>query len=108
MNTQYNKKQLLEKMSAQRDNQHKNKTEVMSQEQPKVVNKPQSDIKAIDLVISKLKKLTPDGTIIDAMDFSALPNINGNFLEELILRLTSIETLLNSVNDKLNVFTASD
>ena len=98
--SQYKKKQLLEKMSAQR--------KVASQVAHEVVNKPVSEVSSVDLVIGKIKKLTPDGTIVNALDFSALPNVNGNFLEELILRLTSIETLLNSVNDKLNVFTASD
>ena len=113
-NSQY-KKQLLEKMAQQRKNKTKVAPKVVSKvvskassQVPEVVNKPESDIKAISLVIDKLKKITPDGRLIDAMDFSSLPNINGNFLEELILRLTSIETLLNAVNDKLTVFTASD
>lgn len=68
--------------------------------------KPKSVIKSVNLIISKLQHLTPEGEVVDAMNLNTLPNRNGNFIDDVNNRLDAIETLLNTVNDKLTILTS--
>ena len=68
--------------------------------------KPKSVIRSVNLIISKLQHLTPEGEVVEAMDLSTLPNSNTNFIDDINIRLDVIETLLNTVNDKLTILTS--
>ena len=70
--------------------------------------KPKSVIRSVDLIISKLKHLTPEGEIVDAMDLNTLPDTDTNFIQDIFNRLDAIETLLNAVNDKLTILTSNE
>ena len=70
--------------------------------------KPKSVIRAVDLIVNKLKHLTPEGEIVDAMDLTTLPDTDTNFINDINNRLDTIETLLNAVNDKLTILTSNE
>lgn len=71
------------------------------------MEKPPNEIRAIDLVMSKIKRINANNEIVDAMDLSKLGDIT-NFIEHVIYKLNSIENLLNDVNNKLTILTSNE
>ena len=71
------------------------------------MEKPPNEIRAIDLVMSKIKRINANNEIVDAMDLSKLGDIT-NFIEHVIYKLNAIENLLNNVNNKLTILTSNE
>lgn len=72
------------------------------------MTKPPSEKRSVDLIVKKINRLNDNGEVVEAMNLSNLPNFNSDFITDIQTELATIQTLLNTVNDRLNSLTNSN
>ena len=72
------------------------------------MEKPLNEKRSVDLVVKKLNKINDAGEVVEAMDLSTLPNSDSDFITDIKNELSNIQTLLNTVNERLNSLTNSN